>query len=180
MIRFHGWWIPALVILGAADLGSGLTAAAQVKLDDAQILASLDRACAHEVEHATLAVERGSVPEVKALAQRIRDAYTAASAEGRELAERLRISLVPRGPSAVADSHHAMIADMNNMKGPDFDRAYVEHEIGDHQALLDYVTKTLLPSASNPELKALLERMGPMMKSHIDEAKALKEQLNKA
>ena len=179
MIRFHGWLIPALVIVGA-DLGSGLTAAAQVKLDDAQILASLDRACAHEVEHATLAVERGSVPEVKALAQRIRDAYTAASGEGRELAERLRISLVSRGPSAVADSHHAMISDMNNMKGTDFDRAYVEHEIGDHQALLDHVTKTLLPGASNPELKALLERLGPMIKSHIDEAKALKQQLNKA
>jgi putative membrane protein len=172
--------VPTLVSVAAVVSGSGRTVAAQAKLDDGQILASLEATYHHEVEHATLALERASLPEVKALAERVRDAYQTESTKAHELAGRLRISLVPREASAVADSHHAMLADMRAMKGIDFDRAYVEHEITGHQALLDYVTKTLLPSASNPELKALLQRLGPIIKSQIDEAKALKQRLNKA
>ena len=46
-------------------------------------------------------------------------------------------------------------------KGGDFDRAYVDHEVAYHQAVIDAIDKSLVPNAKNAELKDLLVKSRP-------------------
>ena len=183
MIRFHAWLAPLLVATGGVvDLSSRFGPGAidrRAWLDDGQILAELDHAFSDEIKCAALVLERATVPGVRALASRFQADLSAVRVEEREIAARLRASPRTQPIAAVADSHEAVMADLKAMKSPDFDRAYVEHEIGSHQVLLDHMTKSMVPTALSPEVKALLEKIGPMLKSHIEQAKNAKDSLPK-
>jgi putative membrane protein len=61
--------------------------------------------------------------------------------------------------------------------GADFDRAFLDHEITYHQAVIDAVTGTLPPAITNPELKAFVEKIAPAFQAHLDMTKAAKRQL---
>ena len=184
MIRFHAWLAPILVATGGiVDLSSRFGPGAMDRkawLDDAQILAELDHTFSNEIECATLVLDRATVPDVRALASKVQDDLTGARAEGREITARLRASPRTQAIAAMADSHAAVMQDLKAMKSPNFDRAYVEHEIGSHQVLLEHVNKSMVPAALSPEVKALLERVVPMLKSHIEMAKTAKDRLPKA
>ena len=71
------------------------------------------------------------------------------------------------------------IAKLKTLKGAEFDKAYVANEVAYHQAVLDAVDKTLIPSAKNEELKALLVKVRPAFVAHLDHAKHLQSQLGK-
>ena len=71
------------------------------------------------------------------------------------------------------------IAKLKKMKGAEFDKAYVEHEVAYHQAVIDALDKTLVPSASNAELKDLLVKVRPAFVAHLDHAKHLQSSLGK-
>jgi putative membrane protein len=48
-------------------------------------------------------------------------------------------------------------AELARLSGADFDKAYVANEVAYHKTVNDALETTLIPSASNPELKSLLE-----------------------
>jgi putative membrane protein len=181
MIRFHAWLIPVLVTVGAAaDLGSRFAGPAPTWADDATILSMLDRFYAGEAECSAVALAHATVPDVKSLAQKLgQDAQTLRASE-REVVERLRLTPSLSQPSAVADSHAATLQDLKAMKSPDFDRAFVEHELTVHQYILDQLAKAVTGPGPSPEVKALLDKTTPVLKAHVDLAKSAKQQFNKA
>jgi putative membrane protein len=63
------------------------------------------------------------------------------------------------------------------LSGAAFDKAYVDHEVAYHQAVLDAVDKTLVPNAKNAELKALLVKVRPAFVAHLEHAKHLQASL---
>jgi putative membrane protein len=63
------------------------------------------------------------------------------------------------------------------LSGAAFDKAYIDNEVAYHQAVLDAVDKTLIPSASNAELKALLVKVRPAFVAHLEHAKAIQSSL---
>jgi putative membrane protein len=65
------------------------------------------------------------------------------------------------------------------LKGAAFDKAYVDNEVTYHQTVLDAVDKTLIPSAKNEELKALLVKVRPAFVAHLEHAKHLQGSLKK-
>ena len=71
------------------------------------------------------------------------------------------------------------LANLKTLKGSAFDRAYIDHEVAYHQAVLDAVDKTLIPSAKNEELKALLVKVRPAFVAHLDHAKQIQASLAK-
>src|SRR5439155_26429858 len=71
------------------------------------------------------------------------------------------------------------VATLKTLKGAAFDKAYVDHEVAYHQAVLDAVDKTLIPNASNADLKALLVKVRPAFVAHLDHAKHLQASLGK-
>jgi putative membrane protein len=65
------------------------------------------------------------------------------------------------------------------LKGAAFDKAYVDHEVVYHQQVIDAIDKTLIPSAQNAELKALLVKVRPAFIAHLDHAKHLQASMGK-
>jgi putative membrane protein len=76
-----------------------------------------------------------------------------------------------------AAQHAQALAELKAKKGAAFDKAFLDHEIAYHQAVIDAVTKTLLPAIQNAELKAFVEKVAPAFQAHLDMCKAAKAQL---
>jgi putative membrane protein len=80
---------------------------------------------------------------------------------------------------SLADGGKANLTNLRTLKGAAFDKAYVDHEVAYHQAVLDAVDKVLIPGASNAELKALLVKVRPAFVAHLEHAKQLQQSLGK-
>ena len=78
-----------------------------------------------------------------------------------------------------ADNGKASRDSLSKLKGAAFDKAYVDGEVTYHAGLLDAIDKTLIPSAQNAELKALLEQTRPTVAAHLKAAQDLQAKLNK-
>jgi len=63
------------------------------------------------------------------------------------------------------------------LKGGDFDRAFLQHEIDYHNAVIDAITKTLLPAIQNARLKDLVTKVAPAFVAHRDRAQNLLDHL---
>jgi putative membrane protein len=71
------------------------------------------------------------------------------------------------------------LAKLKMLNGAEFDKAYADHEVAYHQAVLDAIDKTLVPSATNAELKDLLVKVRPAFVAHLDHARHLQSALGK-
>jgi putative membrane protein len=71
------------------------------------------------------------------------------------------------------------LSKLRSLKGAAFDKAYIDHEVAYHQAVLDAVEKTLIPNAKNEELKALLVKVRPAFVAHLEHAKQVQASLAK-
>ena len=71
------------------------------------------------------------------------------------------------------------LANLKKLKGAEFNRAYIDHEVTYHDAVIDAIDKTLIPNANNAELKALLEKSRPAFVEHLDHAKRLQTSMGK-
>jgi predicted outer membrane protein len=72
---------------------------------------------------------------------------------------------------ALAVSLHSVMKKLRSLKGAAFDKAFLENEVGYHEAVIQAVTKTLLPAIRNAELKKLVETVAPAFVAHRDAAK---------
>ena len=67
---------------------------------------------------------------------------------GRDLAKKLGvIPTPPEGDSSIMDYAKA-VAMLQSKRGAEFDRAYLQHEVSFHQAVIDAIKGTLLPAAA--------------------------------
>lgn len=83
--------------------------------------------------------------------------------------------LPPKDPAA--HDHTGEMKDLAGKKGDDFDKAFLEMAIEMHEDLINDVKKQLLPSATNPELRAMIERGVPVTQGHLDRLHSAKRQL---
>ncbi len=72
------------------------------------------------------------------------------------------------------------LARLKTLQGTAFDKAYVDHEVAYHQQVLDALDQTLIPGATNAELKALLVKVRPAFAAHLEHAKHLQTSVAKA
>ncbi len=70
-------------------------------------------------------------------------------------------------------------ARLQPLSGAAFDVAYADREVAYHQAVIDAVTQVLVPGAKNPQLKALLEKVEPVLEAHLREARQLRASVGK-
>jgi putative membrane protein len=67
--------------------------------------------------------------------------------------------------------------ELGGKSGADYDKAYIDHEVQYHQAVLDALDKTLIPQAQNAELKGFLQKIRPVVAAHLDRAKRIQSTL---
>ena len=71
------------------------------------------------------------------------------------------------------------MANLKKLKGGQFDKAYIDHEVAYHQQVLDAIDKVLVPSAQNQELKDLIVKVRPAFVAHLEHAKHVQADLGK-
>ena len=158
--------------------GSGLTAArAEPAIDDATIVAIFDAANTFDIETGKLGSTNGSSAAVRAVgASLVRD-HMNVRQQGRDLARKLGVTPTPPADNPLQAQHTRAMADLKARKGADFDKAFLDHEIAFHQAVIDAVTQQFLPAIKNAELKAFVEKVAPAFQAHLDMCKAARTQI---
>lgn len=143
------------------------------KLDDPTIVAIFDAANTYDMETGALAVSKGHSRAVRDFgAMLVRD-HRNVRAQGRELAKSLKVTPTPPRDFALAKAHIAAMRSLRTAKGKAFDRAFLQHEVDFHNAVIDAVTKTLLPAIQNAQLKDLVTKVAPAFAAHRDRAQIL-------
>jgi putative membrane protein len=100
--------------------------------------------------------------------------------QGRDLAAKLGVTPTPPKDFSMAKDHAAALLKLNEAAGAGFDRAFLEHEVAFHKAVLDAVTTTLLPALKNQEVKDLVNRVAPAFQAHMLAAQNLLDKQAKA
>ena len=156
---------------------AGAPAAGQ--LSDANIVALLDEANMADSASGAYALGKATHPDVKAYARLMMGEHHALRAQGQQLAKRLNVTPElpaddPLKPAAASE----MAALRAAPKGAQFDRTYIEQEIGIHKAVLDLAEKAH-GAAQNQELKKLIEQAKPVLEKHLDRAEEIQKNLGK-
>lgn len=145
---------------------------------DPQIAAIVVASNDVDIEAGKLAKSKTKNKEVKKLAQHMVTDHKAVNKESKALVKRLNVTPEENDTSkSLKANGKQTLAELKKLKGPAFDHAYVANEVTYHQTVLDSIDKTLLPSAKNPELKALLEKVRPSIAQHLEHAKAVQASL---
>ena len=155
-------------------------AAAAPAINDAQIAHIAVTANSIDSAAGVLAKRKAAAKTVKDFAQTMITDHSGVNKQAVALATKLNVTPedndVSRQLKSGAD---ASTAKLDGLTGAAFDKAYIDNEVTYHQAVLDALDKTLIPSSQNAELKALLEKVRPAVAAHLDHAKTLQTSLAK-
>ena len=131
-----------------------------------------------DIELAKLAQSRTSNREVKGFASTMITDHSAVNAQASALATKLGVTPKDNEVSqSLLKGAAEARATIEPLKGRAFDRAYIDREVGYHQAVLDALDQVLIPTASNAELKQLLVDVRPAFATHLEHAKKLQSML---
>ena len=166
----------SLIALGAICLCAA-TATAQT-VNDAQIASIVVTANQVDIDAGRLAAGTTANSEVKKFAQLMVTDHTGVNKQAVDLATRLKVTPQDNDTSkSLKAGGEKNVANLKTLKGAAFDKAYVDHEVAYHTQVLEALDKTLIPGASNAELKALLVKVRPAFVAHLEHAKHIQSSL---
>jgi putative membrane protein len=155
------------------------SSSAPAGLSDANIVGLLDEANMADSASGAYAATKATSPDVKSFAKLMMGEHHALRAQGQQLAQRLNVTPeLPASDPLKPAAESEMAALKAAPKGAQFDRTYIEQEIGIHKAVLDLAGKAH-DAAQNPDLKKLIEQAGPVIQKHLDRAQAIQKKLGK-
>lgn len=158
----------------AAMLIAPSISAAQAKLDDPTIVGILDAANGWDVATGSLAASKATRTDVKDFGKMLATVHTAVQNQGRDLAKKLGVTPTPVAKDfALLVNHEAAMKRLNGLSGTAFDKAFLEHEVAYHQAVIDAVTNSFLPAIQNAELKKFVSDLAPAFIAHRNQAQNL-------
>jgi len=147
-------------------------------VNDAQIASIVVTANQVDVDAGKLAASISKNAEVKKFAELMVTDHNAVNQQAVDLVTRLKVTPEDNDTSrSLKAGGEKNVAALKALKGAAFDKAYVDHEVAYHQAVLDAVDKTLIPNAKNAELKALLVKVRPAFVAHLEHAKHIASSL---
>jgi len=143
------------------------------KLDDPTIVAIFDAANTSDIETGELAAKMGSTKTIRNFGAMLARDHKNVRQQGRDLAKKLGVTPTPPKDDDSAKQHAMIMKKLRGLSGADFDKAFLENEVGYHEAVIAAVQKTLLPAIQNAELKDLVTKVAPAFVAHRDAAKNL-------
>src|SRR5919198_578101 len=150
-------------------------------VNDAQIASIVVTANQVDIDAGKLAAARATNPEVKSFGQQMATDHMGVNKSATELVTKLKVKPEDNPTSkSLKEGGQKNVATLKGLKGAAFDKAYIDHEVAYHQQVLDAVDKTLIPSAKNEELKALLVKVRPAFVAHLEHAKQLQSKMGKS
>ncbi len=168
----------AIVVAGA--LLVPVAGAYAQSVTDAQIASIVVTANQVDIDAGKLAKSMASNAEVKKFAEQMITDHTGVNKSAVDLVTKLKVTPEDNPTSqSLKAGGEKNLSNLKTLKGAAFDKAYIDNEVAYHQAVLDAVDKTLIPSASNAELKALLVKVRPAFVAHLEHAKHIQSTVGK-
>ena len=165
----------ALVTATLLLVASGALAQAP---SDAQIAGIVVTANQVDIDAGKLAQKMSKNNEVKAFAKQMVTDHSGVNKQATALVKKLKVTPADSDTSeSLKSGGDANIAKLKTLKGAQFDKAYVDNEVGYHRAVIDALDKTLIPSAQNAELKDTLVKVRPAFIAHLEHAKHIQASL---
>jgi putative membrane protein len=119
-----------------------------------------------EMQMGSLALQKASNAEVKAFAQRMLTDHSKANAELAQFATAKGLALA----TELTGDPKAALEHLTNLSGAEFDKAYMQHMVEDHEKAVAEFDKAST-SATDMDLKAWAGRTLPTLKEHLELAK---------
>jgi putative membrane protein len=155
-------------------------AASAQEITDAQIASIVVTANQVDIDAGELAAKMSTNAEVKKFAERMITDHKGVNKSAVDLVTKLKVTPEDNATSkALKDGGEKNLANLKKLKGAEFDKAYMDHEVAYHTQVLEAVDKTLIPGAKNADLKALLVKVRPAFVAHLEHAKQIQSSLNK-
>ncbi len=167
------------IFLVLASLAFATGAYAQTtKLNDAQIAAIVVAANTVDINAGKLAEKQARDKQVQGFGRQMVTDHTGVNKQATDLVNKLKLRPEESDASKkLKEDGDTAVNRLKKLKGKDFDKAYIDNEVTYHQAVIDMMDKTLVPDASNAELKDLLKKVRPSFVAHLDQAKTIQASL---
>ena len=164
----------ALALAAASLLLLPVAGVSAEGVNDAQIASIVVTANQVDIDAGQLAASRATNDEVKKFARLMVTDHTGVNKAATDLAAKLKVTPQdnPTSQSLKADGEKNL-THLKALDGAAFDQAYIDREVAYHQQVIDALDKTLIPGATNEELKALLVKVRPAFVAHLGHAKRL-------
>ena len=147
---------------------------------DAQIAHIVVTANQVDIDAGKLAESKSTNKDVQAFGKQMVADHTGVNQQAVALATRLKVTPADNATSQALKAGGAdNVKKLQGLKGSEFDKAYVDHEVAYHAQVLDAIDKTLVPSARNEELIALIVKVRPAFVAHLEHAKMIQASLRK-
>ena len=124
-----------------------------------------------EVQEGQAAQSKAQSPQVKQFAQRMVRDHTANNQELMNVAR--QSGMTP--PTTLDSTHEQELAKLKADSGKNFDQAYIQHQVTDHQQMISLL-QTEIQSGSDPQLKAYAQKTLPVIQEHLHLAQQLEGQ----
>ena len=169
-----------LVFGGAAALlVSVAVPAAAASINDAQIAHIAYTAGQIDIAAAKQALARSHNKAVREFAQEMVRDHQAVNVKALALVKKLHVTPQANPTSAsLSSAGAAKLKELGRLHGRAFDRAYVQNEVAYHRTVNGALRDTLIPNASNGELKSLLQTGLTLFGEHQAHAEHLSAELH--
>jgi putative membrane protein len=162
--------IAAVSLMSGAAFAAGPT--------DPQIAHIAYTAGVIDVAAAKQALAKTSNKDVKAFAEDMVRDHEAVNKQALDLVKKLKVTPEDNDTSkTLSKNAAAKLEELAKLKGADFDKAYVANEVAYHKAVDSALETTLIPSASNAELKSLLQTGLKIFQGHEQHAEHVASEL---
>ena len=164
--------------IAAMALLSGPALAEGAKLTDPQIAHIAYTASVIDIAAAKQAQTKASNKDVKAFAEDMVRDHEAVNKQALDLVKKLNVTPQENDTSkALSKAAADKLAELGKLSGAAYDKAYVANEVAYHKAVNGALETLLIPSASNAELKSLLQTGLKIFQGHEQHAEHVASEL---
>jgi putative membrane protein len=165
-------------LIATALLVPGLAAAQAAKPTDPQIAHIAYTAGQIDIDAARLALKKSHNAKVIAFARDMERDHKAVNDKALALVKKLNVTPQDNPTSqSLAKAADAKHKALEALDGAAFDKAYVDNEVAYHQTVNAALQDTLIPDATNADLKVLLQTGLKLFQSHQAHAEMLDGEL---
>ena len=158
--------LAALFLLSGAAFAQGAA-----KPTDPQIAHIAYTAGQLDIDAAKQALAITKNDEIRAFAQDMVRDHTAVNEQALALVKKLKVTPEDNDTSrSLTKQAAAKLTELAKLKGAEFDKAYVANEVAYHKTVNGALKSLLIPSASNAELKSLLQTGLKIFQGHEQHA----------
>lgn len=148
------------------------------KPNDAQIAHIAYTAGQIDIANAEQAMKKTKNKDVKAFAEDMLRDHKAVNDQALALVKKLNVTPQDNDTSkAISKGQADKRAELEKLNGAAFDKAYIANEVAYHKTVNGALQSTLIPSASNAELKSLLETGLKIFQGHQQHAEHVAAQV---